>query len=318
MAKAALSAIQRRRNRQLRHKQARRCWQLYLFLLIPLVHLIVFHYVPMAGVQIAFRKFTYNGGIWNSPWVGLANFEKFFKSYQFKRVLPNTLRLSIYSLVAGFPFPIILALCLNAMNNLRYKKFIQTVTYIPHFISTVVLVGMIFRVFNPRIGIYGMAVHWLTGEYPRDILGSAGIFPHLYVWSGIWQNMGWGTIIYIAALSSVDMELHEAAQIDGASRLQRVRYIDFPSILPTAVILLIMDAGRVMSVGFEKVYLMQNNLNLSRSEVISTYVYKVGVGSGGGDFSYATAIGLFNSVVNMTVLVLVNTISRKISETSLW
>ena len=304
--------------RRLLKKQLRQCWQLYLFLLIPVVYILLFHYVPMFGVQIAFRKFSFTGGIWNSPWVGMANFQKFFQSYQFRRVLPNTLRISIYSLVAGFPFPIILALGLNAMRNQGYKKAIQTITYIPHFISTVVLVGMIFRVFNPRIGLYGIFGTLLTGEQPRDILGMAIAFPHMYVWSGIWQNMGWGTIIYIAALSGVDTELHEAAQIDGASRFQRIRFIDFPSILPTAVILLILNTGHIMSVGFEKVYLMQNSLNLSTSEVISTYVYKVGIASGGGDFSYATAIGLFNSAVNMLVLVSVNAISKAVGETSLW
>lgn len=309
-------------NRAAKHsllkKQILQSWQLYLFLLVPVAYIIIFNYVPMLGVQIAFRKFTITGGIWNSPWVGFANFEKFFNSYQFKRVLPNTLRISIYSLVAGFPFPIVLALCLNAMRNQRFKKIVQTVTYIPHFISTVVLVGMLLRVFNPRIGIYGILAKLITGEQPRDIVGMAAVFPHMYVWSGIWQNMGWGTIIYIAALSSVDPELHEAAQIDGASRLQRIFFIDFPCILPTAVILLILNTGHIMSVGFEKVHLMQNNLNLSTSEVISTYVYKVGIAAGGGDFSYATAIGLFNSIVNMIVLVTVNGISKAVGDTSLW
>lgn len=295
----------------------RKHYQLFLFLLIPLIWLIVFHYTPMAFIQIAFRNYKIRLGMWGSKWVGLHHFVKFFQSYQFERVLKNTIVLSFYSLIAGFPLPILLALCMNAMMGTRYKRFVQTVTYIPHFISTVVLVGMLTQFMNPRIGIYGQLGYLLTGTQPRDILGSAAAFPHLYVWSGIWQGTGWSSIIYMAALSSVDAELHEAAQIDGASRFQRCLHIDLPSILPTAMILLIMSMGNVMSVGFEKVYLMQNQLNLSSSEVISTYVYKVSI-SDGSDFSYGTAIGLFNSVVNLLLLVTVNAVSRKVTSSSLW
>lgn len=295
----------------------RKYYQLYLFLLIPLLWLIIFHYTPMSFVQVAFRRFKIRDGIWGSEWVGLYHFEKFFSSYQFGRVLKNTLTLSLYSLAAGFPLPILLAVCLNALRGARFKRFVQTVTYIPHFISTVVLVGMVIQFLNPRIGLYGTLAQWLTGTQPRDILGSAQAFSHIYVWSDIWQNMGWSSIIYMAALSSVDAELHEAAEIDGASRLKRCLYIDFPSILPTAVILLIMSVGNVMSVGFEKAYLMQNQLNLSASEVISTYVYKVSIANG-NDFSYGTAIGLFNSMVNLVLLFSVNAISRKVTSSSLW
>lgn len=295
----------------------RKHYQLFLFLLIPLVWVIVFHYTPMVFIQIAFRKYKIRLGMWGSEWVGLHHFIKFFQSYQFERVLTNTIYLSFYSLLAGFPLPILLALCMNAMVGTRYKRFVQTVTYIPHFISTVVLVGMLTQFMNPRIGIYGQLGYLLTGAQPKDILGSAAAFPHLYVWSGIWQGIGWSSIIYMAALSSVDSELHEAAQIDGASRFQRCLHIDLPSILPTAVILLIMSMGNVMSVGFEKAYLMQNQLNLSRAEVISTYVYKVSI-SDGSDFSYGTAIGLFNSVVNLLMLVTVNAISKKVTSSSLW
>ena len=306
-------------NRMLNSKLMKRHWQAYLFLLIPLIWLIVFRYVPMAGVQIAFKKFKPRLGIWDSPWVGFDQFIKFFTSYQFERVLPNTIKLSFYGLVAGFPLPILLALCLNATTNLRYKKFVQTLLYIPHFISTVVLVGMILQIFNTRVGVYGYLGRLLTGVTPDDILGYPSVFPHMYVWSGVWQSMGWSSIIYVACLSSVDQEQHEAAEIDGASRFSRCIHIDFPAILPTATILLIMNAGSIMNVGFEKIYLMQNPLNLATSEVISTYVYKVSMVAGGSnDYSYATAIDLFNSIVNMTLLVTVNFVSRRVGGSSLW
>jgi len=299
-------------------KRFRERYQLLIFMAIPFAWLIIFRYVPMVGAQIAFRRYTMQGGIWGSEWVGVDNFVKFFTSYQFFRVLPNTIRISLYSLLAGFPIPIILALCLNAMRSAAYRKTVQTVIYLPHFISIVVLVGMMMTLFNPRIGIYGILGQLIIGTYPKDVFAAAGNFPHMYVWSGIWQNMGWSTIIYTAALSSVDMELHEAAQIDGASRLARVIHIDFPVVLPTATILLILNSGNIMSVGFEKVFLMQNNLNLSTSEVISTYVYKVGMAAGTSDYSYSTAIGMFNSVVNMIMLSIVNYVSGKLSSSSLW
>ena len=293
-------------------------WQLYLLLTLPIVYLILFDYIPMAGAQIAFRKFDFRYGIWHSPWVGFENFRRFFNSYQFWDILYNTLFLSVYGLAVSFPLPIILALLLNSFPGVRFKKVVQTVSYIPHFISTVVVVGMLMQIFNPRTGAVGNIYSLFTGGIMKDIFASPSAFPHLYVWSGIWQGIGWSSIIYIAALSSVDTDLHEAAQIDGASRFRRVLHIDLPSILPTATIMLILSAGRVMSVGFEKVFLMQNSLNIGASEVISTYVYKVGMVIGTGDYSFATAIGLFNSVINFCLLVLVNFISRKLSETSLW
>ena len=291
---------------------------MFLFLLIPVIWVLIFNYAPMVGIQIAFRKYKIRDGIWGSRWVGLANFTKFFGSYQFQRVLVNTIRVSLYSLAAGFPLPIVLALCMNALTNQRYKKFIQTLTYIPHFISTVVMVGMLMQIFNSNTGLYGRLGWLFTGQRPEDILSQASVFPHMYVWSGVWQGMGWSSIIYMAALSSVDASLYEAAEIDGASRFQRCIYIDFPCILPTATILLIMNAGNIMSVGFEKVFLMQNSLNLSTSEVISTYVYKVSLTASGSDFSYGTAIGLFNSVINLMLLVIVNFISKRLTENSLW
>ena len=293
-------------------------WQLFLFLLPAVVYILIFAYYPMFGVQIAFRNYQPRGGIWNSPWVGLKHFEKFFKSYQFSRVITNTLAISFYSLFASFPLSIIMALCINVVRNPKFKKMVQTITYMPHFISVVVLVGMITQMFNPVMGMYGTVYRLLGGEgYPKDILTNAAAFRHMYVWSGIWQNLGWNTIIYISALSSVDPELHEAAEIDGASRLKRMIYIDFPVLIPTAAIMLIMNAGSIMSVGFEKTYLMQNSTNLIASEVISTYVYKTGMSRGTTQFSYASAIGLFNSLVNCAMLVIFNTLSNRLSRGSL-
>jgi len=293
-------------------------WQLHLFMLLPVIYILIFAYYPMFGVQIAFKNFTPAEGIWRSKWVGFKHFQTFFKSYQFERVIANTLRISLYSLGVGFPLPIIFALFLNTVRNLRFKKFVQTVTYIPHFISVVVLIGILKQVLNPVMGLYGNIYRlFVGGGYPPDILASPNAFIHLYVWSGIWQGLGWSSIIYVAALSNVDQELYDAAEVDGASRWKRIIHIDLPGILPTVAILLILRAGSIMSVGFEKIYLMQNNLNLKYSEVISTYVYKVGMAAGMGNFSYASAIGLFNSVINCTLLVIVNAISRKLSENSM-
>lgn len=303
------------------HKSMASCWQLYIFLLIPIVYVLIFSYYPMLGAQIAFKKFNAIQGIWGSPWVGFANFKRFFSSYMFGRVFGNTLRLSIYSLLVSFPLTILLALVINAIRGPHFKKFAQMVTYIPHFISTVVLVGMLLQIFSPVTGLYG-AVYRLfgNGQMPVDILGKPNAFPHLYVWSGIWQSMGWGTIIYIAALSGVDQSLHEAAEIDGADRWKRILHIDFPSIRSTASIMLILSAGGVMNVGFEKTFLMQNNLNMRLSEVVSTYVYKVGIAGGISDYSYSSAIGLFNSVINCILLVAVNALASRIGDEggSLW
>lgn len=293
-------------------------WQLYLMLLLPVIWLIIFCYAPMSGIQIAFKDFKIRQGIWGSPWVGFENFERFFTSYQFFRVLKNTLVISLYSLIASFPLPIVLALSLNVVRKAAYKKFVQMVTYIPHFISVIVIVGMILQMFNSRIGLYGTIYSALTGQSAPDILSKASAFPHLYVWSGVWQEVGWGSIIYLSALSAVDPALHEAAIVDGASRFKRVLVLDLPTVLPTATIMLIMNAGRIMTIGFEKVYLMQNDLNLTTSEIISTYVYKVSLGPTGGDFSLGAAIGLFNSVINLILILLVNTVTKRMGGTSLW
>jgi len=294
-------------------------WQLYLFLLLPVTVIIIFNYIPMFGIQLAFKKFDFAGGIWNSPWIGLANFQKFFKSYLFKRTIVNTLRISVYSLIAGFPFPIIFALALNSMAHARLKKAVQLITYLPHFISTVVLVGIIMQVFHNTIGAYGTIVKALTGEKPPDLFAKANSFLHLYVWSGVWKSFGWGAILYLAVLTNVNPELLEAAEIDGANRFQRVIHIDFPVLVPTIIIQFILRMGDLMSVGFEKVFLMQNDLNLRVSEIISTYVYKQSIGGGSAaDYGYATAIGLFNSVINFILIVLVNKAAKKFGETSLW
>ena len=296
----------------------RRHWQMYVFAALPLVYLIIFKYIPMLGIQIAFKNFTVAGGIYGSEWVGFFQFEKFFGSYQFRRVLTNTIRLSLYSLIAGFPLPIILALMMNALRKQQIRSFVQNVTYMPHFISTVVMVGILNQFFNTRVGTFAHIWKMFSYELVPDLLASATSFTHMYVWSGVWQGMGWGSIIYMAALSNVDETLHEAAMIDGASRFKRILCIDFPAIVPTISITLILRCGSLMGIGFDKVYLMQNDLNLRASEVISTYVYKVGLQSSSSDFSYSTAIGLFNSVVNLLMLLTVNTISRRVGESSLW
>ena len=292
-------------------------WQLYLFLLLPVAYIVIFAYIPMFGVQIAFRRYSARLGIWGSPWVGLDNMLRFFQSYQFRRVIVNTVSLSVLCIVFGFPVPIIFSLLMNSLEFPMYKKVSQTIVNLPYFISIVVLVGMLFQIFNSNTGLYGNLMRALMGVKPPDLFARPENFRIMYIASGIWQGFGWGSIIYLAALSNVSPELHEAAIIDGATRFQRIRFVDFPCIVPTITILLILQMGSVMSVGFEKVFLMQNGLNLSLSEVISTYVFKVGL-TGTSDFSYSTAISLFNSVINMTMIVSVNFITGKLSETSLW
>lgn len=286
---------------------------MYLMVLIPLLFILIFQYIPMGGIIIAFKDYDFTKGIWGSEWVGMENFTKFFQSYKFSQVVGNTLTLSVYFILASFPIPIVFALLLNAFPGTKFKKFVQTTTYVPYLISTVVIVGMIVQLLNARTGIYGVVYSMIYDARPPDILGKGTLFKHIYVWSGIWQTTGYSAIIYIAALANVDQSLHEAAQIDGASRFQRVLYIDFPMLKPTAIILLILAAGNVMNVGFEKVFLLQNDLNLAHSEIISTYVYKVGLARGSGDFSLSTAIGLFNSVINFVLLVIVNAISKRLS-----
>lgn len=292
-------------------------YQLYILMALPFIWLIIFRYAPMYGVQIAFKKYMVSKGILGSDWVGFDHFSRFFKSYQFSRVMVNTVVLSFYQLLAGFPIPIILALAMNATTHKGFKKTVQMVTYAPHFISIIVMVGMLLQFLNPQVGVINM-VRNLSGLEPVDFMGKPELFRSLYVWSGVWQSAGWGTIIYLAALAAIDPELHEAAIVDGAGRFKRILHIDIPGILPTAVIMLILNVGRVMNLGFEKVFLMQNPLNLRVSEIISTYVYKVGLGSARANYSYAAAIGLFNSLINFFLIVTVNRIAKTWGETSLW
>ena len=299
-------------------KEVARNWELYMFLLIPIAYLVIFDYIPMYGVQIAFRNYTIRDGIWDSAWVGMNQFKKFLSSHMFPQLMYNTLNLSLYSLFAVFPIPILLALALNSVKNASYRKFVQMATYLPYFISVVVLVGIMYTLFNPRVGLYGVLYKNITGVYPDNVIGRANLFPHLFVWSGAWQNIGYNSIIYIAALSAIDSQLYEAAIVDGATRFQRTLHIDIPGILPTIVILFILRCGNIMSLGHEKALLMQNDLNMARSQIISTYVYEVGLKTGVGNYSYATAIGLFNSVINLAMLVSINKLSQKLNETSLW
>lgn len=303
--------------RHYKWRQVTTNWQLYLLCLLPIAWLIIFMYLPMYGNLIAFKRYVPTQGILGSPWVGFANFTRFFKSYRFFQVLWNTFYLNIYDLIVGFPLPIILAIVLHYMPIARYKKTVQMVTYAPHFISTVVMVGIIFKLATTRIGLVNVLLANL-GLPEVNFLGSSQLFPHVYVWTNVWQQMGWGTIIYLAALSSVDPELHESATVDGANIWQRLRHIDIPGILPTVIILLILRTGMILQVGFEKVFLLQNNLNIEASEVIQTYVYKIGIASRNPNFSYASAIGLFQNVVMFFMLIAVNRIARRVSETSLW
>ncbi|MFC5401566.1 ABC transporter permease [Cohnella soli] len=290
-------------------------YQLYILIAPALIYYIIFQYIPMYGVQIAFKDFVPTLGIWGSKWVGLEHVIQFFHSYQFWDVIKNTLGISLYGLIVSFPIPILLALMLNEVRHKKFKAFVQTLTYAPHFISTVVMVGMMMILLSPSTGVVNQIIVALGGN-PVYFMGSEGLFKTIYVFSGVWQGMGWGSIIYLAALSSVDPHLYEAAYMDGASKLKKIIHIDLPAILPTAAILLILNVGSVMSVGFEKVFLMQNPINLGSSEVISTYVYKIGLLQ--NNYSYGSAIGLFNAVINFILLVSVNTVSKRTNGSSLW
>ncbi len=302
-------------------RRVRDNWQMYLFLLLPVAWLIIFKYVPMYGAQIAFRKYTVKGGFTGSEWVGLYQFIKFFTSYSCKTTIMNTLVLSVYSLVVGFPLPIIFALLLNSVRSKRWKSVVENVTYMPYFISAVVMVGMMLRIMDINTGIVANIYRLLTGnkQLPFNVMASGWGFRHLYVWSGVWQGTGWGSIIYMAALSSVDPQLHEAATIDGASRWKRLWHVDFPAIVPTIAITLILRMGSLMSIGFDKTWLLQNDANIRSSEVIATYVYKVGLANASGNnYSYSTAINFFNSIVNLVMISVVNKIANKVSGSGLW
>ncbi|NSW89074.1 MAG: sugar ABC transporter permease [Firmicutes bacterium] len=296
-------------------KKISKNYELYIFILPALLYFLIFHYGPMYGIQIAFKNYIPTKGIWGSSWVGMKHFNYFFKSYYFKVLIKNTVSIALYSMAAGFPIPIILALLLNELKNERFKKLVQNVTYAPHFISTVVLVGMIFAFLSPSNGIVNEIIKAFGGE-PIPFMSKASMFKSIYVWTGVWQNAGWSSIIYLAALSSIDPQLHEAAIVDGATKLQRIRHINIPGIMPTMVIILILNSGTIMNVGFEKVFLMQNSLNMESSDVISTYVYRTGLLN--AQYSFSSAVGFFNSVINFTLLVIVNNIAKRLNETSLW
>ncbi len=290
--------------------------QLYLMVLPAVLYYAIFHYKPMYGIILAFKDYKAMLGIWNSPWIGLSHFTRLFSSYWFPVLMRNTLTLSALGLAIGFPFPIILALSLNEVRNGRYRKFVQTVTYAPHFISVVVLCGIITLFLSPEVGIVNHALKALGAPKPIAFMQHGSMFKWIYVLTGVWQNAGWNSIIYFAALSGVDPTLLEVAQIDGASRMQRIIYINLPAIMPTIMVLLILNCGSLLSVGYEKVYLLQNQANLSASEVISTYVYKVGLEK--LDYGFGTAVGLFNSVINCTLLVTVNAIASRAGQTGLY
>ncbi len=314
MNSKALSSQEKEKKRKKLLMHLKKTWLLYAFVLPMVVYVFIFSYVPMYGVQIAFKNYKAVDGIWGSEWVGFEHFVTFFESYQFETLLWNTLSLSLYGLIAGFPLPIAFALLLNYITHDKFKKTAQMITYAPHFISTVVYCGMIL-IFLTNDGIINQML-MLLGFDSINFLATPEYFRHIYVWSGVIKNLGWGSILYVSVLASVSQEIHEAAIVDGANKLQRVFHVDLPSIVPTMVIMLIMDVGSIMDVGFQKAFLLQNSINLDYSEIISTYTYKIGLQ--GGQFSYSAAIGLFNNFINFILLVSVNKIARKTTETSLW
>ena len=291
-------------------------WGLYLLIAPSFILLLFFTYFPMYGVQIAFKDYNLMAGITRRPWADpwYKYFQRFFNSYQSELVIKNTLLLGLYSIAAGYPIPILLGLLINQMRPGKFRRVYQTVTYIPHFISTVVLVGMLNIMLSPSSGLIG-AIYKLFGAQAPNLLASPRLFPSLYVWSDVWQNAGWDAIVYLAALASVDPNLYEAATVDGAGKRQKMLYIDLPMLLPMSCVMLILRAGGIMNVSFEKAYLMQNDLNLSVSEMISTYVYKLGIIN--SQYSLSAAVNLFNTLVNLALLLLVNQITRRLGDTSI-
>ena len=290
-------------------------WQFWVIIAVPIIYAIIFAYIPMAGIVLAFQDFSIRKGIFGSEWVGLRYFKQFLTSTSSVLVIKNTLILGIYSFLASFPVPILLAIGINEMRAKRYKKAVQMVTYAPYFVSIVVLVGMMMQMMDLRSGIINVFIQKL-GFSPINFFGDPKIFRHLYVWSGVWQSAGYASIIYLAALSGVSKELQEAAIVDGANRVKRILHVDIPAILPTIIIMLIFNCASIVSIGLDKVFLMQNSLNASVSEVISTFVYKVGVVN--SNIGFSTAAGLFQSVVSFVLLVIVNRVCKKITENSLW
>ena len=298
-----------------RYRKISKSIPLYILLLPSAILLFCFAYLPLGGIIMAFEDFNPRQGIMGSQFVGFKHFIQYFNSYQFPITIKNTLVISFYGILVGFPLPILLALMCNQMRTRLFKKVFQVITYLPHFISTMVMCGLILIFLSPSSGMIANVFALFGKEFP-NLMASTGAFKHIYVWTEVWQNLGWDSIIYLAALAGIDPTYYEAAVIDGASTLQKIKYIDIPLIMPTAMILLILRAGSILGVGFEKVYLLQNAQNLGASEIISTYVYKIGMQS--AQYSLSTAIGLFNTVVNVAVLLMVNLIARKITSTSLF
>lgn len=296
-------------------KEWKRDWMLYAMSLFPVIYILINNYYPMYGIIIAFKKFNVKKGILGSPWCGFDNFEKFIDSYYFENMITNTLRISIYGLLVGFTLPIIFALFLNHLRSKKLKKSIQMISYAPHFLSTVVICSMITLFCRDDSGVFNI-FRVALGMDSVNLLSVADWFDDIYVWTGVWQGMGWSAIIYIAALSGVDPELHEAAIIDGASKMQRIRFVDLPSIKPTIVMLLILQFGSIMSIGFEKVYLLQNSLNYAKSVILSTYSYEVGLID--GDYGFSTAVSFFNTCINVTLLLGANFFSKKVLDESLF
>lgn len=298
-------------------RRFKKSWQLYALFILPLAYILIFKYYPMYGALIAFKDYNPADGILGSPWAGFGQFVKFFNSYEFVNVLRNTFLLSLYQLAAGIPFPIMLALALNYVYHSKFKKSVQMITYAPHFISVVVMVGIILVFLSPS-GPLNSFLSSTFGIQPINFMGKPGLFKSIFVWSGVWQTVGFSCIIYLAALSSVNPQLHEAAIVDGASKLQRIRHIDIPGILAITIIIMILDMGSVLDTGFEKVFLMQNPLNLSSSEVIDTYVYKVGLAAPIPQYSYAAAVGLFKGVIALILIAGTNKLAKKVGTESLW
>ncbi|MDD6882624.1 MAG: ABC transporter permease subunit [Eubacteriales bacterium] len=296
-----------------------RIWKnrvLYMMLLFPLVLVVLFRYVPMYGIQIAFRNYQPSKTIWTSEWVGLKYIIKFINNYQFWTILKNTLVLGLYG-IAVFPCSLILAICVNYLRCKPFQKTVQTISYLPHFITTVVMCSIILQMFDAKTGLVN-AILGVFGVPQRNYMGIPSAFPHIYVWTNVWQDIGYASIIYIASLAGISPELHEAAMIDGATLLKRIWHVDIPGLLPTVCVLLIMRCGSLLNVGYEKVYLLQNPMNLKASEIINTYVYKQGLTSGLPQYSSATAIGLFVSIINLILLVTVNRISSAMTGNALW
>lgn len=297
------------------HIEMTQNWDLYLLILPVLAYFIIFCYYPMYGAQIAFRDYRPTRGIAGSEWVGLEHFIRFFSGAYAKRLLINSFEISFWSLIFGFPMPIILALMLNEIRGRKFKKTVQFVTYAPHFLSTVVIVGILNSFLSVDSGLLNQILRRMGSE-PVNFLIDPTKFKPIYILSGVWQSTGYGSIIYLAALNGIDSMLYEAAMVDGASRWQRLLHITLPCLLPTVVIMLILNSGSIMSVGFEKVFLMQNDLNMSESDVISTYVYRAGLIN--ADFSFASAVGLFNSIISFVMVIIINFIARRVGETSLF